>query len=293
MFAGVTPPELMSRRFAAAWLALGCWLIVVAPGRAADERPLEVAASIGPLAELAERVGGELVRVGVLTPPATPPESWAPTPREALALARADLYLSVGHRLLSSEATHLEAVARGSERLERIAMTVVADPASLEDPDPHLWMDLDVLVATAERFGAWLVGRRQDQRLAVAARLEAYLETLGGVDALLAERLAVEQRRPAIFQHPAWERLLDRYGVESETIEAEGKEASPARLVALVEASRDRGVRSIFSQIGVSDRGARLLAREIGAEVVPLDPTSRQWLETISDAGSRIAEAIR
>ncbi len=283
----------MSRRSASARFALGLWLVTCVPVHAADDSRLEVAASIGPLAELAERVGGELVRVSVLTPPATPPESWAPTPREALALARADLYLSVGHRLLSSEATHLESVARGSEGLDRLALSDVADGMVKETSDPHLWMEIDALSSTAERFADWLMEERPQERDGVTRRLDSYREDLAGVDALLAERLAVEQRRPAFFQHPAWERLLDRYRIASETIEAEGKEASPVRLAALVESARDQGVRSIFSQVGVSDRGARLLAREIGAEVVALDPTSRRWLETLAATGSRIAEAIR
>ncbi len=288
----------MCRPSAAAWLVGGLALAVGAqaagtrssrPGE--DLQPLEVAVSIGPLAELAERIGGDLVRVTVLTPPATPPESWSPTPREAIALTRADLYFSVGHPLLTAESTHLEAVAREVGGLERIRLTgsVAEDAAS----DPHLWMDIDRLEVAADQLAAWLAGRRPEDRAEVKARLASYEGALARTDRLLSELLTPPQKRPAVFQHPAWERLLARYGVETVTIEVEGKEASPVRLAGLVERVRGLEVRVVFSQVGVSDRGARLLAAEIDAEVVALDPTARGWLESLEITGSRVARAIQ
>jgi zinc transport system substrate-binding protein len=258
--------------------------------------PVRVAVSVGPLVEVVERIGGPEVRVTLLTPPATPPESWTPTPREALALTRAELYVSVGHPLLIAETQHLEAIARGVAGLARLSMAQARPEATGSTSgrlDPHVWMDIDAMAALAERVATRLMASRPEGRSAIEDRLASYLAELARVDQGLAALLAPPHRRPAVFQHPAWRRLLDRYGVESVAIEVEGKEASPAQLARLIEDAGHLGVRTVFTQVGISDRGARLLAAEIGAELVALDPTSSRWLETLRNAGERFAAAVR
>lgn len=281
----------MCRRGRTCLSALAFFLFCSAAARAGG-RPLEIAVSVAPLAQLVATVGGADVRITVLSPDGSVLESWAPTPREALALVRADLYVSVGHPLLAFESRFLALIADEVGALDQISMAGGGRGRPRES-DPHLWMDIDLLATTAERVAEWLMARRPERSDEVQLGLRAYLSELQRVDATLRELLSPGGGRPVVLQHPAWTRLLERYGVESLSIETEGKEPAPAGLVRLVERTRDLGVETVFTQIGVSDRGARLIAGEIGAELVALDPAALEWIETLHSAGEAFARASR
>ena len=251
--------------------------------------PLDVVASISPLAEMVERVGGNGVSVRVILPPGAAPETWAPTPAQALALARADLFVGVGHPLMALESRYLTPLAASARNVERLTLS---DPGgSGLGSDPHLWMDLDRLASTAERLAQWLLRRQPERAMEIEAALRDYLDEIASVDLYLRALLAVPGARPVVFQHSAWERLLERYGVPFITLESKGKEPTPAELVRLISRARQEGVGSIFVQLGVSDRAARLVAQEIDAELIVLDATASSWLATLRSVGESMARA--
>jgi zinc transport system substrate-binding protein len=246
-------------------------------------------ASIAPLGQLVERLGGAAVEVSVLLPPGAAPENWSPTPSQAVALTRADLYVAVGHPMLAGE-TYLEPVARQAEALDRVTMAALGgEPLGA---DPHLWMDLDLMAATATEIAARLAERLPRQRAEIARRHDALRRDIDRADATL-RRLLAGSTRPVVLQHPAWERLLSRYGVESLVIEAEGKEPAPLALAQIVRRAGELGVDTVFTQSGVSDRGARLVAGEIGARLVELDPLAADWLGNLEGAAEALALAAR
>ena len=57
----------------------------------------------------------------------------------------------------------------------------------------------------------------------------------------------------------------------------------------LIEQARSSRLQVVFVQRGFSQRRARLIAGEIGAEVVELDPLARDWLDNMV----RVADALQ
>lgn len=269
------------------WLRLLALVWLAAARSHAHEGRLEVVVSVGPLAQLVERLGETEVRVTALLPPGAAPEAWSPMPREALALARAELYVAVGHPALVIESRYLEPLARQSRHLHRVSLTRARVDAG---SDPHLWMDLDLMAETAGEIAAWLGEQLPGSRSRISGRLDRLRRDIDRIDARMKWRLA-SGRRPVVVQHPAWERLLERYGVESMVIEEDGKEPAPLALTKLIERARELGVSAVFTQSGVSDRGARLVASEIGARLVELDPLATDWLENLERAVEAFALA--
>ena len=262
------------------------------PGLAmADE--IDVVVSVGPLAELVERIGGADVRLEVMLPSGAAPETWTPTPARALAVARADLFVATGHPGLAMEIS-IERIAEqavkrpdGLERLSLAGLVGDVEPGS----DPHLWMDLDVMRQAALAVASWLAGRRPEGERDYLERAGQYMREIDRLDRELDELLRDGGRRPLVLQHPAWQRLLTRYGVDSIVLEREGKEPSARTLAATVAEVGRLGIPVVFTQRGVSDRAARLLATEVGATVAVLDPTARDWLASLRAAGEAFARA--
>ena len=253
---------------------------------------IRVAVSVPPQAYFVDRVGGDRVTVEVMVPPGAAPDSYEPTPQQVLALRRARLYVEVGHAAFPFERRYLE----GVNGLELVNMTAGVEllpaPAGDEhggDLDPHVWTSPAAVVAAARNIAAAL-GRIDPAGAPVYQRnLTAFLADVAALDREIRATLAgVEHRRFLVF-HPAWGYFARDYGLEQVAIETNGKEPSPARLVALITEARREGIRVVFVQRGFSDRAARVIAAELGAEVVALDPLAYDWLDNLR----RVAEALR
>ena len=62
-------------------------------------------------------------------------------------------------------------------------------------------------------------------------------------------------------------------------IEDEGKEPSPQQLQQLIEQCRAQGVKTIFIQKEFNVQNAQVIAQEIGAQLVQIDPLNYDWEE--------------
>jgi zinc transport system substrate-binding protein len=311
----------------AAVLLAGCAGDALPAGRrgGAGDRPetpaeaIPVAVSVPPAAWLVERVGGERVAVTALLPPGRSPHAWEPSPRELAALGRARLVVVVGHTTLPFEERLLAAARRGGEpsvvaMTEGIALLPGADgdhhdgadegaghgvdvggypgPPIESDTDPHVWLDPEVMAATAERVAAALAAIDPEHAAEYRDRRDRLRAEIDALDREIRATLAGVTERRFLAYHPAWGYFAARYGLVQEAVESEGKEPGPRRLVERMESARARGARVVFVQRAVSGRGARVLAEEIGAEVVVLDPLASDWPDNLRRVAAAMAAAL-
>jgi zinc transport system substrate-binding protein len=275
---------------------LGCG--PAGPSAGPASRPLQVAVTVPPQAYLVERIGGERVATEAMMPSGSSEETFSPSPRQLVALSRADLYMLVGHPAFLVEERHvLPALAR-NPKVRIISMwdgTARGDGPHLHDHaegDPHLWTAPRHMRAAAVRVAAALAELDPAGAPIYRARLDSFLAELDALDAEIRRELAGAPRRRFLVTHPAWGHLAAQYGLEQVAIEAEGKEPGPRALVALVESARAEGVPVVFSQEGFPDAAARAVAAEIGARVVPLDPLARSWLDNTRATARAIASSL-
>ena len=86
------------------------------------------------------------------------------------------------------------------------------------------------------------------------------------------------------FSCPSCLRLfLSRLRFSAVIDRSRGKEPSPRQIVALVEQAKSLGIKKVFIQPQYSSKGATLIAKQIGAEVVNIDPYAKDifacWLQ--------------
>jgi zinc transport system substrate-binding protein len=248
-----------------------------------------VVVSIPPLAALVEAVAPDAAEVEVVLPAGASPESWAATPGALVAVAEADLLVVVGHPEAVFE-SRLESQAE--EAGVRVVRVAGGSSAEVEG-DPHLWLDLDLMRAAARSVAEVLAESRPLQ----AANLTTRVDTFGGQIDVLDELLrgAFAQRRldQVVVQHPAWSRLLGRYGIEEVVVEVDGKQATPARLIELIELVGELEPPALIAQQGLSRRDVELIARETGVAIETLDPLSPDWLGGLKTAAETLARAVQ
>lgn len=297
---GRSPGTSLAAVAAVALLAVAAGCGAPAPGGSppagAAAEPIPVAASVPPLAWLADRVGGERVETAVMLPPGRSPHTFEPAPKEIVALERARLYVAVGHPDFLFERKLLAAIAERGAPLRRIDMAALVpprpSPENAGETDPHVWTSPAAMRAAARAVAEALAELDPAGAEGYRARQARLDREIDAADRDIRTSLAGLAGRELLVYHPAWGYFADHYGLVQRAIESGGKEPSPRRLVELIEQARAGGVGVVFVQTGFSDRGARVVAEEIGARVVTLDPMAYDWLANLRRAAAAFRQAL-
>ena len=93
--------------------------------------------------------------------------------------------------------------------------------------------------------------------------------------------------------HPSWGYFAHTYGLEQVAIEIEGKAPKPAQLKELIERARKDGIKFVFVQPQFSARSAKLIAGEIGGQVVYVDPLAEDWVGNLQTVAMKFRTALR
>ncbi|HHY32163.1 MAG TPA: zinc ABC transporter solute-binding protein [Firmicutes bacterium] len=256
-------------------------------GVAGGDAKVKVAVSILPQAYFVERIGGERVSVLVMVPPGASPHTYEPTASQMRELARAQMYVRVH---VDFEEAWMPRIAAANKN-----MLVVDSTSGIElssDKDPHVWLSPRLVRIQAEHIYEGLAKIDPDGRKVYERNEEAFLRELDALDEEISTILAPVRGGRFMVLHPAWGYFARDYGLEEVPIEVEGKEPSARELAALVEAAKADRVRVIFVQPQMNPRTAEVLAQQIGARVVTLDPLARDWPANLRAAARAIAEAL-
>ncbi len=244
---------------------------------------MPVTAAFYPLQFVAERVGGDHVRVTGLTKPGVEPHDLELTPKAVGSLARskAVVYLA-GFQPAVDQAVRTQAAdaAVDVSPTARLTLTTSDEHGGGAARDPHFWLDptrlADVATALGDDFARRDPANAADYR-ANAAALVADLDRLDGE---FRTGLAQCHTRELVTGHAAFGYLAERYGLHQEGVAGVSPDIEPdaATLRDLSTHVRDTGVTTVYSESLVSPALAETVAREAGVRVAVLDP-----LEGITD----------
>jgi zinc transport system substrate-binding protein len=251
---------------------------------AGDDR-MDVVAGFYPLQFLAERVGGDAVRVQPLAKPGAEPHDLELNPGQVGQIAGADLvvYLksfqpAVDEAVQQNAAENAFDVAEVQPLLDAAASGY--EPEGEEGhsegagKDPHVWLDPTRLATVGDKLAERLAQVDPDHAGDYAAGAATLRADLAALDGEYAAGLKTCQRREIVTSHTAFGYLAKRYhldqiGISGLTPE---DEPSPQRLAAVAEEARTHGTTTIFFETLVSPKVAETIAREVGAKTAVLDP---------------------
>lgn len=93
-----------------------------------------------------------------------------------------------------------------------------------------------------------------------------------------------------LVSHPAYAYFCRDYNLEQFSIEFEGKDPTPQQLTRVLQQARALKTKKIYIQRQYNNKGAKLVANELGAQLVMLDPYSENYLNTMHEIALRFAE---
>ncbi len=265
----------------------------VTPAHSAPDH-IEVWVSILPQVEMVERIGGDRVAVHPLVQPGDSPATYEPTPKQLAALWQADLYLAMGVPFEESLLPKLKKmnldipIAGVFEDIDRIPMGDSHGHGDAGRPDPHIWLDPELVKVQAAIVRNQLCEIEPIHCADFDRNLEDYLHDVNAAERRMDGILRPYSGRELFVFHPSFGYLARRYGLRQVAVEVDGKQPSPRQLADLVERVHASHTRAIFVQPQIADRAAQSVAEASGCELVELDPLAADHLANLE----RMAESI-
>jgi zinc transport system substrate-binding protein len=256
------------------------------PAFAAGSGKLKVAASFYPLYEFARAVGGDKVEVVNLVPPGTEPHDWEPTAGHIKSLNQAQVFLyngagfehwvektlqSLDNKALAAvETSHGFALIEGEAEEEDHDH----DHGDASAMDPHIWLDPMGAIHTVEAIRDAFIAADGANKATYEANAAAYVAKLKALDTEFKSGLSQCRTKEFFTSHAAFGYLAQRYQLTQHPIMglAPDAEPKPKELQAIVEEAKEHNVKYIFFETLVSDKVAKVIAGEVGAQTLVLNP---------------------
>ncbi|MGP9550604.1 metal ABC transporter solute-binding protein, Zn/Mn family [Halomonas sp. AOP42-D1-22] len=228
----------------------------------ADTPPLNVVATIGMIADVAQEVGGECVNVEAMMGPGVDPHLYQASASDVATLRNAEQIFYSGYSLEGQLGDVLE---RFSERTPTLAVAPASiDPASLitsQDVygiDPHLWMDISLWAQTLPTLNAALSEARPDCAATFDANTERYQTQLLALHEWVTDSIASipDEQRILVTAHDAFGYFGRAYDIDVEGIQGISTETETgiADIRNMTDIVVDRAVPALFIESTINPR---------------------------------------
>lgn len=291
---------------AAALLILACLSAGCStPASGGGGEEIMVAVSIPPLKEIAEAVGSDRIMVEVVLPPGSEPHTFEPTPGQIERLSQSGIFFTIGEGLLPFEERLADRLSSQNPQISIVSLSeridlIRTDHDEQTNPegdlhhhedssDPHTWLSPRNGAIMAERIASALIATDPGGEEIYRDNLERYRSRADCVDSEVREILSGTWNRKFIVTHDAWGYFAREYGLEQIAVHVGGKEPTAREIQEIISTAHREEISIIFIEPQFPQRSARVIADEIGGDVVVIDPLAEAYLDNFI----RVAEALK
>ena len=294
---------------AAAGLLAACGGAAGGSASAAASDKVQVVASFYPMADFAQKVGGDHVEVTNLVPAGTEPHEWEPSPKDITKIQSAQVFVyngagmegwvddalestdtskvqvveaSKGLDLLPGEDDH-EHEGEGEEATEGESSDEHAHEEN--EYNPHVWLYPVYAKREMENIKDARVKADPDHKDDYEANYKKYADEFDQLDKDYKEQIAAAKGKTLVVSHDAYGYLAKAYGLETKPIAGMDAEGEPdAKTMAqIIDYVKANNVKVIFSEDLVSPKVAQQIADATGAECKVLNPLEGLTDEQLKD----------
>lgn len=288
-------------------------------GGEAQQGRLKVAASIVPLADFCEQVGGDLVEVRCLVPPgAGCGHTFEPTAGSMEFVSGARVFVENGLGLESWATDVLKKVTGpgvvtvdASSAIQRGLLLPTREQDELENVkpgevifDPHVWLDPSLAALQVEAVRDGLMKADPANSSVYEENARAYIGRLEALDEELKAELSAVRGESFVATHPTWTYLARHYGLHQIGVieELPGKEPSAKEIGRLIDKVRETRVKAVFSEPQLSPKALEIIAKDAGPDVKvamvdpvgdPENPEVSDYIKLMRFDAGVIANALR
>jgi ABC-type Zn uptake system ZnuABC Zn-binding protein ZnuA len=252
---------------------------------------LKVIAAETFLADIAQNVAGDRVKIESLMPIGVDPHGFEPTPTDVAKIADSTVLIVNGAGFEEFLAKLLENAGGQHAVLEASADLPSRQPhdGEIADPDhagdPHFWLDPNNVIKYVENIRDGLSAANPEGAATYEANAKAYIVKLKELDRWIADRVneVPEARRLLVTNHESFGYFADHYGFKiiGTVLPSVSTGSSPSaqQLAALIDRIKVTGAKAIFLETGTNPQLAEQVAKETGCKVV-----TNLYTHSITDA---------
>ena len=255
-------------------IVLAACLAACAEGNATTARSgkVRVVATTGMVADLAKKVGGDLVEVEALMGPGIDPHLFKADLSDLARLKEADLILYNGLGLEGKMGDTFVMMARQGRQVVAITEDLPRDrllePEELEGHyDPHIWFDVALWAATLPTVAAALGRVDPANEEAYTQRANAFAAELRALDDEARKALATvpKQRRVLLTSHDAFRYFGRAYDLEVHGLQGIStvQDAGVKDIQDMAAMISERGIKAVFVETSVNPRAIEAVQQAV------------------------------
>jgi zinc transport system substrate-binding protein len=278
-------------------LLISCW--------SGHENPVEpvITVSILPQQFFIERIAGDLAEVNVMIPSGANPATYEPTVSQLSKLSRSEVYMRIGY--VEFELAWMDKLKSANPEMRIVDLSQSIEPISEpheevaeslghlhQGVDPHIWMSLVNGKIIARNVYDALAFQFPDKKELFSRNLEKLLSEIDSLHFRVTEMLFPYRSRGFIIYHPALTYFARDYHLIQLPLEIGGKIPSPAHMRQMADLGQENQISAIIIQRQFDTRNAEVLAGEIGAEIIQIDPLDPNWLSQIGTIAEQLKSSF-
>ena len=275
------------------------------------DQPLRVVATYSILGDWVQKVGGDRIELTVLVGAEGDAHTYEPTPRDSVALAKADVLFENGLGFEVWLDGLFEASDSGAQRVivtESIKPRELVVSDSRTEIDPHVWHLPENARVMVEAITTALEKADPDHGAEYRSRQAEYVAQLNELEEWISEQAnsIPESRRKLVTTHDTFGYLADKYDFEVisvlGSVSSETSDPSAAQVAEVINRIRSLNLPAIFAENILNPKLTQKIADEAGVKLVPTlytdalgaaDSPASDYLKMIRFNVETIAEALR
>lgn len=271
-----------------------CFLIIQLHTTACMSEKLPVIASIYPIADMVQQVGGDYVDVTFVLPAGASPHTFEPKPSLVKKFSSSRIFFMVGAGLEYWAEKFITLAGSGLKTVvfsEGVSLIYTAghyhkDNAEHQNAgsgisdhkssvaNPHIWIDPAIAKSMVNKITAALCEVDHQHVTYYKERGQRYLEKIDELDQMIQKTVSTFGIKKYVSFHASWDYFARRYGLESSGVieAAPGRNPTPIQIKNIVVMIKKYHIRAVFAEPQLNPRAAEIIAREAEVNVLLLDP---------------------
>uniref|UniRef100_A0AB33ISP8 ABC transporter substrate-binding protein n=1 Tax=Prevotella sp. GTC17253 TaxID=3236793 RepID=A0AB33ISP8_9BACT len=233
--------------------------------------------SIEPLRYFAEQIAGDKFKITTMVPKGGNPETYEPTPKQMMQLAKSDLFFKIGN--IGFERTWMKKLTTNAPHTIMVNTSDGIVPVKTINgyADPHTWMS----AANARIIAVNIFNKLKEidsrDSLYFRQNLESLLDRINAVDNEVRGYITQDKSNAFLIYHPILTYFARDYGLTQIPVEEEGHEPSAAQLQQVIQLAHRKQVKVIFVQKEMANRNLDIVGDGVAAERAVINPLGYHW----------------